>query len=103
MIPKFASSDRTSEKKNENEHQNAQKAQNPQYAICNLLMYTILANRIIRGKNPKRTSERSEPSVWQVVTQVLFPLPLWESRIRLGGTKGEGERFFLSPRREPSL
>jgi hypothetical protein len=50
-------------KKNENELQNAQKAQNPQYAICNLLMHTILGNRRIRRRKPKRTSERSEPSV----------------------------------------
>jgi hypothetical protein len=50
------------EKKNKNQRQNAQKAQNPQYAIRNLLISTILGSRRIRRKKPKRTLERPEPS-----------------------------------------
>ena len=99
MIPKFASSDRTSEKKNENEHQDAQKAQNPQYAICNLLVHTMLVSRRIRRKKSEQTSERPEPSVSPVVTQVPFPLPAG----RLEDPSVEKKTKITSaPRRKPS-
>jgi hypothetical protein len=84
----FVSSDRTSEKKNENEHQNAQKAQNPQYAVGNLLMHTLLGSRRIQRKKAKRTSERSVSQVGlsSYCPRISYNIPL--SVKRRGGHRG---------------